>query len=46
MSLSTDSHEGLSASSRPVQESDQAGWFNQFLKLKSRFAVLLGIECF
>ena len=48
MSLSTDSHEELimSASSKPVQESDQAGTFNQLLNPKSRFVVLFGYRVF
>ena len=46
MSLSTDSREDLSASSKPVQESDQAGQFNQFVNLKSRFVVSFGYRVF
>ena len=46
MSLSTDSREDLSASSKPVQESDQAGQFNQFVNLKSRSVVSFGYRVF
>ena len=46
MSLSTDSRVELSASSKPVQESDQAGTFNQFVNLKSRFVVSFGYGVF
>ena len=46
MSLSTDSREDLSTSSKPVQESDQAGQFNQFVNLKSRFVVSFGYRVF
>ena len=46
MSPSTDSREDLSASSKPVQESDQAGQFNQFVNLKSRFVVSFGYRVF
>ena len=46
MSLSTDSRVELSASSKPVQESDKAGTFNQFVHLKSRFVVSFGYGVF
>ena len=46
MSLSTDSREDLSTSSKPVQESDQAGQFNQFVNFKSRFVVSFGYRVF
>lgn len=46
MSLSTELREELSAGLKPVQESDQAGTFNQVVNLKLRFAVSFGYRVF